>query len=447
MSANPLREIAFSAHPFIPDNFPHPFEHPSIPIFTRDAVQVIEVVSGGYDGSYYCEDFVGIVDHRYGRWLNAHQGDPNYTIVSDLNLAKLQAATRGDWAESFGGSELMSRPCDGNARPSYPYTSGQIVASVKVAQNVYRAVYYVLDGDYWKPVGMKFEPRVSETARFVEVLGVAIAVVGVAASGGALMTAIQGGQLGVGSVVKFVSAIDRLPGVDFGDVSSVLSYINRLSSVSSLATSLADSGSSLTDAAGSATSGTDFQGDSMDYGLTDITLPNPDDFGAGFGDFAFNGGAIDFGTGFGGLDFTDAVGGFDVASIPFDSALDSLTQSSTSWLDSIDLTKIITTLAQTYAQYRIADQQQGPRPGSAPTPGQVRTLPDGSTVRTNPDGSSTVSGRDGSVTLITPTGQIIPQAPRAPTGPTAPLMPGVSNQTLLIGAAVAAAALLLLRRN
>ena len=63
-AANPFREIAFSTWPFIEDRFQHPFEHPPIPIFTRDAVNVVDVMTGGYDGTYFCEQFVAITDPR-----------------------------------------------------------------------------------------------------------------------------------------------------------------------------------------------------------------------------------------------------------------------------------------------------------------------------------------------------------------------------------------------
>lgn len=258
--------------------------------------------------------------------------------------------------------------------------------------------------------------------------------------------------------LKLAVSVDRFPGVDLGDASKVLSALSRITSVQGLVSNLAGS---LTDSGASATSDALLStGEPMD----DFSFG---DFGAdaGFGDIPFGdaagfGGSVDFGDGFGyawggdwGTDFASDVAGetFDALALPdsFDSALDSLTTQSGSIFGDLNIGALLTQLASTYVQYDIAKRQIEARGGSVPptvrpTPGQVRTMPDGTTIRTNNDGTTTVRTPDGATRTVTQGGQIITQTP-APAGGS--IVPGMSNQTLLIGGAVAVGALLLLSRR
>lgn len=445
-----LRAVAQSAYPFIEDVLPHPFEKPPIPIFSRDALQVVDAYIGfwsGDSGPPRPERKLAVVDPRYGVWHDIFQDglpdNENYTLASDVEIYNLQSATRGDYAA---------------AMPPYPlgtYQGAEVAAAVLVGPNVYRVVTYTLAGDYWRPTKLAFIPKPSDTAMFLEVAQMAAAVVGFAAAGGMLVAGLQSGNLGLNTVVRFATAVDRLPGVDLGDATDVLRYVSRLTSAQGAL-------SSLTDAGGSATSDALLStGDPMD----DFSFGDFGDAPA-FGDMPFGdaaagfGGSVDFGDGFGyawGGEWADSIGtdvvdqAFESLALPptFDSALDSLTSQSGSIFGNLDIGNLLTQLATTYVQYDIAKRQIEARGGTVPptvrpTPGQTRTLPDGTTIRTNNDGTTTVRTPDGATRTVTQGGQIITQTP-APAGGS--IVPGLSNQTLLIGGAVAVGALLLLSRR
>lgn len=230
-----------------------------------------------------------------------------------------------------------------------------------------------------------------------------LAVVGVGVAAQAILT--EG--LTAANGIKFLQAVDRIPGVDFGIGSDILKLASKFSNYGSLASDIAGEAAST---AGETGMWDDYLG----------TWIGPEPVDAGW---------------FGGW--------FDNWS--FDSALSSLAQTSTSIFGNFDLQSFVTDLAKTYVQYDLAKRQlerQGQRPPAQmtrPTPGQTVHLPDGSIARTNPDGSTTVTSPSGQVRTITTTGQIVPGASGGS------LIPGVPN-LVLFGGAAALAAIMLMRR-
>lgn len=419
-----FRDIAFSAFPFIDDKVPHSFEHPPIPIFTRDSLVTRPVQIGGSgDAGYICRDYIAVIDPRYGPWFEALQfGFPNLNYGVEFS----------DWI-----NEASEYACEVVSTSNPPIRERNftrpIFAKTKVAPQILRVVRYELDGDYFKPVSYGLIQAASSTRQLIDFLSISAALFAVVTTAGALSAAITAGQtIQVGQLLKLVSALDRLPGVDFGDASDVIKYGSRILNAGAPGGLV----SSLTEPAGDSTM---FDYEMPDFGQswTDIALPNPDDFG-GFDFGGIGSGLIDTGA------------GFEIPS--FDVGLDSLTQGAGGVFGSVDFSKLLTDLAGLYVQYRIADQAIEARGGAVPaatrpTAGTTRTLADGTTIRVNNDGSSTITRPDGSSATVTTSGQVVGQTPPRAAGASAPLLPGVSNQTLLIGGALALGALLLLRKG
>jgi len=108
---------------------------------------------------------------------------------------------------------------------------------------------------------------------------------------------------------------------------------------------------------------------------------------------------------------------------------------------SFDLGKFTTDLAKLYAAYEL--QQRAGAKTSPPKSGTTQVLPDGSILRVNPDGSTTITRPDGTVTTVG-VGGIMPGVAG---GMPSQLIPGVSNQTLLIGAGLAVLLFALTKRK
>lgn len=110
-----------------------------------------------------------------------------------------------------------------------------------------------------------------------------------------------------------------------------------------------------------------------------------------------------------------------------DDFLDSLTSTASDVWNNFNLNQFINTAAQAYATVVTAQNK--------PTPGTVKTLPDGSVARVNADGTLTVITPAGAAQTVGLNGQIY-------SGTTA----GVPNVLLLGGAAVLLLMLLSRRR-
>jgi hypothetical protein len=236
----------------------------------------------------------------------------------------------------------------------------------------------------------------------------------------AAVTAIETGGFTLANSAKLLSAIDRIPGIDFGVGSDILRVVNRVSSLD-VVQNVADTAEGV-------------QMDDWGFGdWSDIAVTPGEswwdfDLGAGFN------GPWDFGSGFG-----------DIAVVPnsFDSTIESLTSKSSDIFGSFDIGSFLTGLAKTYVDYDLKKRQlektgtQTPIQ-TKPTPGTVKTLPDGSIMRTNADGSTTITSPNGQVRTVTPQGQIVQGGPSV----FASIPPAV-----WIGGAVAIGALLLKGRK
>jgi len=289
--------------------------------------------------------------------------------------------------------------------------------------------------DYWWRIDNERE-RVSDRRFIFDTVRFIVSFFSLAGFVGAVNAVVSNG-ITFASGLRLAVSIDRLPGVDLGDASQVLSALSRVSSLRALFDGLT------ADAVAATSVPVIDEGPTMifDYDANPWD-PWAGEFDAGVGvDFDAGVGAdFDLGTG---IEFNL---GADVP--PIDSAIDfdlnSLVNRSDSIFGNIDVTALLTSIAALYVQHDLArrtiEQRGGTAPPATPRPGQTRTLSDGTTVRTNHDGSTTVRTPDGASRTVTPSGQIVAQAP-APTGA------GIDQRTLLIGGAVAVAAILLLRRR
>jgi hypothetical protein len=216
------------------------------------------------------------------------------------------------------------------------------------------------------------------------------------------ITAIETGGWTLANSVKLLATIDRIPGVDFGVASNLLSIVNRAySGVGSVVSNIAES---------SAQTVAD-QGVNMDVfesGYSEVT--SPESYWSGVN-----------------LDVPD-----------IGSTIDSLASQTTSF----DWSKFVTDLAKTYAQYdltkRKLEQHGQPAPPPRAPVGSTRQLPDGSTATVNSDGTTTIKRPTGEVVTVRRDGSIVQGG--------GDLIPGIPNVALFGGAAVLLA-LFLFRRG
>lgn len=284
----------------------------------------------------------------------------------------------------------------------------------------------VLWRDYWRQIESKrheFNDK-AERARMITWVVSFIALVGFVGA----VQAVAANGLTMANGAKLLAAIDRLPGVEFGAASPYISAVSKVLTLDFFSASTSDSAQDavISTATGAADAAKGANVDWLDFGLNDVNLS---DYGIPF--------EIDTGGSFfSGLDSFNF-------SESFDSALDSITSGAAGFFGGTDWTKLLTTLSQTYVQYRLADKAlesrgQTPPPTTRPTPGTVRQLADGTTLRTNADGSTTVTAPSGEVRTVTTSGQIVRGG--------ASWVPGVPN-VAVIGGVVVLGALLLMRKK
>lgn len=295
----------------------------------------------------------------------------------------------------------------------------------------------VLWRDYWHQIESKrhqFNDK-AERARMITWVVSFIALVGFVGA----IQAVAANGLTMANGAKLLAATDRLPGVEFGAASPYISAVSKLLTLDFFSDSAKDaaedaaieSATGAADATSEVTQGANMEW--LDFGSNDVSVP--DDWGGDWG------GLVPVEIDMGGS-FFDGLDSFNFSD-SFDSALDSISDGAADFFGGIDWSKLLTTLSQTYVQYRLADKAlesrgQTPPPTTRPTPGTVRQLADGTTLRTNADGSTTVTAPTGEVRTVTTSGQIVSGG--------ASWIPGVPN-IAVIGGAAALGVLLLMRKK
>jgi hypothetical protein len=115
-------------------------------------------------------------------------------------------------------------------------------------------------------------------------------------------------------------------------------------------------------------------------------------------------------------------------------AINSAVNAASDAFSGFNLTKFVDQLSRLYASYASLERTQT----ALPKPGYRTTLPDGSIVTVNPDGSTTITDSGGSVATVGAGG--VSSGAQS-------WLPGVSNQTVLLGALALAAVFLLSQRR